>query len=442
MLLALASDCLIARWNNLQSHKTNALVWHVLLYKVGARLDYRILGRGEKVHAKGDVTPNQRDANHLKEQCEPIVDENLHVNFAERVIRWEVQGDQISILNTATSLFLQIHNMQRDTRTHIPITKEELASFAGKLNECLRYLKGKYTLFCAEQVKASEPSAETDQEGVYSTPLVDWHIPQEQVLKLRGVLSRTQAFWQTYHPVLETLTTVPFVAESSAACFEETKRRIKELNPKLPEHARLLPFYKCISAQFPDNVILEPLSAPSVFNPEVKVTAFRWGLTMILQIRKECIVPFQVLVVEGINDGFLNSIRPGHLQGTSFKFHITYQFGGFAFGRPYARIGFEFPTTYEWQSRTKVHLVPTDKAQNMLRSVLWQKMFPPDYDFRGSNAIFSFGHNQTTWILAMLQIAGASLDEELGFWSFLHTSPFDCTHKKSYWDTHPQSEKL
>ncbi|MCE5319197.1 MAG: hypothetical protein LLG04_17770 [Parachlamydia sp.] len=127
------SPFLFQCWNNLRAANTRGPSLHVHLFKIGTSLEYRVIRR-DKVLKNGKFPYNDAD------RREPIIDDNLNVEFALRIFRWKNRGRYVNVLRTdavfLSRLFFQIHDPINDTRRHLP-----LACHSVSLN-CSKGLQG------------------------------------------------------------------------------------------------------------------------------------------------------------------------------------------------------------------------------------------------------------------------------------------------------------
>ncbi|MGL5264517.1 MAG: hypothetical protein ACRDAI_08145 [Candidatus Rhabdochlamydia sp.] len=152
--------------------------------------------------------------------------------------------------------------------------------------------------------------------------------------------------------------------------------------------------------QKPLLIEIEPISEPSVLDPRVRVSKFTWAVTVVTNGGSTG--DHAEIIIEGINDGFYNHESP--LLGKNAKpVKEGEKFIHLAHFLPRIESGLLSPKDLEYETRTEIWMITSDKVQEMLRRIEKEQSLPKEertrnFNIRGKDAIFPiWDPRQTDW---------------------------------------------
>ncbi|VHO05314.1 hypothetical protein [Candidatus Rhabdochlamydia sp. T3358] len=177
--------------------------------------------------------------------------------------------------------------------------------------------------------------------------------------------------------------------------------------------------------QKPLLIEIEPISLPSEIDPRMRVSKFTWAVTVVTNGGST--KDHSEIIIEGINDGFYNHESP--LLGKHAKpVKEGEKFIHLAHFLPRIESGLLSPKDLEYQTRTEIWMITSDKVQEMLRRIEKEQSLPKEertrnFNIRGKYAIFPIwdpreeavfnrgetGDNCYTWDADHLKLLGIDL---------------------------------
>jgi hypothetical protein len=171
---------------------------------------------------------------------------------------------------------------------------------------------------------------------------------------------------------------------------------------------------------------IEPkITAPSFIDNRVLVSKFTWAVTLVSHKGSNCIGidpnkfshgNHAEIYIEGINDGFYNEKSP--LIRKAKPIAIGEKFVHLAHLMPPIESGLVSPHELEFETRSKIWMVASDKVKTMLQNISLEKNFSHDQrikfnlagkDAYASNFFGENGHNCFTWARYHLKTIGIEL---------------------------------
>lgn len=177
-------------------------------------------------------------------------------------------------------------------------------------------------------------------------------------------------------------------------------------------------------------ILVEPMTYPSYFDPSVRVSKFRWAVTLI------CYQGFSgqhsELITEGISDGSLENTEKG--QPFIYVSHLI--------SENYIEAKAIDPKKLKYDERTEIWVKPANLVQKMLADIAKERDAKnTKFSIFGSDSFFSDGaDNCCTWARKKLKIIGVELKWTFGGLIATETKSF--TRKPAYYIANPVHIKI